>query len=220
MIFCAYERSLMSDASSEYSRLPNLRDLTIETRRALVSDAAGLSQAARVNLAGENSLQEHIADGMIENVIGKFELPLGVATNFKINNRDYLIPMAVEEPSVVAAASHMAKLARNCGGFHANAGRPVMRAQIQILDLSDPAEALEKIQNHADQLIAAANDCDPVLVSLGGGCFEIEGHLFRDTPIGNMLVLHLLVDVRDAMGANTVNTMAEKLAPLWVWRKT
>jgi hydroxymethylglutaryl-CoA reductase len=213
MIFCAYERSLMSDASSEYSRLPNLRDLTIETRRALVSDAAGLSQAARVNLAGENSLQEHIADGMIENVIGKFELPLGVATNFKINNRDYLIPMAVEEPSVVAAASHMAKLARNCGGFHANAERPVMRAQIQILDLSDPAEALEKIQNHADQLIAAANDCDPVLVSLGGGCFEIEGHLFRDTPMGNMLVLHLLVDVRDAMGANTVNTMAEKLAP-------
>ena len=88
-----------------------------------------------------------------------------------------------------------------------------MRAQIQILDLSDPVEALEKIQNHADQLIAAANDCDPVLVSLGGGCFEIEGHLFRDTPMGNMLVLHLLVDVRDAMGANTVNTMAEKLAP-------
>ncbi len=96
----------MSDASSEYSRLPNLRDLTIETRRALVSDAAGLSQAARVNLAGENSLQEHIADGMIENVIGKFELPLGVATNFKINNRDYLIPMAVEEPSVVAALAY------------------------------------------------------------------------------------------------------------------
>jgi hydroxymethylglutaryl-CoA reductase len=109
----------------------------------LVSDAAGLSQAARANLAGENSLQEHIADSMIENVIGKFELPLGVATNFKINNRDYLIPMAVEEPSVVAAASHMAKLARNFGGFHANAERPVMRAQIQILDLSDPAEALE-----------------------------------------------------------------------------
>ena len=122
----------MSDASSEYSRLPSPRDLTIETRRALVSDAAGLSQTARVNLAGKNSLQEHIADGMIENVIGKFELPLGVATNFKINNCDYLIPMAVEEPSVVAAASHMAKLARNCGGFHAKAELPGMRAQIQI----------------------------------------------------------------------------------------
>jgi len=203
----------MSDSSAEYSRLPSLRDLTIETRRALVSDAAGLSQTARVNLAGKNSLQEHIADGMIENVIGKFELPLGVATNFKINNRDYLIPMAVEEPSVVAAASHMAKLARKCGGFQANAERPVMRAQIQILDLSDPAEALEKIQSHAGQLIAAANECDPVLVSLGGGCFEIEGHVFKDTPLGNMLVLHLLVDVRDAMGANTVNTMAEKIAP-------
>ena len=154
-----------------------------------------------------------VADGMIENVIGRFELPLGIATNFQINGKDYLIPMAVEEPSVVAAASYMAKLARSSGGFEAYSDRPIMRAQIQIMGVQDLQSAKERILKHKSELINAANEKDSTLVSLGGGCEDIEVHLFEDTPSGPMLIVHLLVDVRDAMGANTVNTMAEYIAP-------
>jgi hydroxymethylglutaryl-CoA reductase len=150
---------------------------------------------------------------MIENVIGRFELPLGVATNFQVNGKDYLIPMAVEEPSVVAAASYMAKLAKFNGGFEAFSDRPIMRAQIQIMGVQDLKLAKERILEHKNDLIDAANEKDRTLVSLGGGCEEIEVHLFEDTPSGPMLIVHLLVDVRDAMGANTVNTMAEYIAP-------
>lgn len=121
--------------------------------------------------------------------------------------------MAVEEPSVVAAASYMAKIARGCGGFSSSSTRPIMRAQVQILGLADPHGARMRILESADALIALANSRDKVLIGLGGGCTEIEVHIFDDTPIGPMVVLHLLVDVRDAMGANTVNTMAEMVAP-------
>ena len=162
---------------------------------------------------GDGALPLTVADGMIENVIGRFELPLGIATNFQINGKDYLIPMAVEEPSVVAAASYMAKLARSSGGFDAYSDRPIMRAQIQIMGIQDLQSAKERILKHKSELINAANEKDSTLVSLGGGCEDIEVHLFEDTPSGPMLILHLLVDVRDAMGANTVNTMAEYIAP-------
>jgi len=151
---------------------------------------------------------------MIENVVGTFELPLGVATNFTINGRDYLIPMAVEEPSVVAAASYMARLARECGGFTTSSSDPIMRAQVQLLGTTDPHGVRAKLLGERARIIALANSRDDVLVSLGGGCRDIEVHLFEDTPAGAMVVLHLLVDVRDAMGANTVNTMAEAVAPL------
>ena len=150
---------------------------------------------------------------MIENVIGKFELPLGVATNFTINGRDYLIPMAVEEPSVVAAASYMARIVRLNGGFRTSSTDPIMRAQIQVLRPADLDQAVTALNGARDELITAANACDSVLINLGGGCTGIEVHTFPDTPAGPMVVLHLLVDVRDAMGANTVNTMAETLAP-------
>ena len=195
------------------SRLPGLRTMDVAARRDHLARHAGLTEADAATLAG-NALTDQTADGMIENVIGRFELPLGVATNFTVNGRDYLIPMAVEEPSVVAAASYMARIVRDNGGFTASADDPVMRAQIQVLRVPDMTAAKANLQAGEDAIIAAANACDPLLISLGGGCRGIELHSFDDTPVGAMLIVHLLVDVRDAMGANTVNTMAERLAPM------
>lgn len=193
--------------------LSGLRALDPDARREAVRTAAGLNQEDARLLAGAEALPLSVADGMIENVVGRFELPLGVATHFVVNGRPRLIPMAVEEPSVVAAASYMAKLAAQDGGFQASSDPPVMRAQIQILGLSDMHGARQRLLAAKAELTARADACDPVLVGLGGGCRDVEVHLFEETPAGPMAVMHLLVDVRDAMGANTVNTMAEKLAP-------
>ena len=191
-----------------------MRNLSPQQRLDAVSKAINCNQDLLNDLKGEGSLPLKIADGMIENVVGRFELPLGIATNFQVNGKDYLIPMAVEEPSVVAAASHMAKLARMNGGFQAVSDRPIMRGQIQVMDLEDLYASKTKILEHKNELILAANEKDKTLVNLGGGCEDLEVHLFKETPAGSMLVVHLLVDVRDAMGANTVNTMAEHIAPL------
>ena len=203
----------MTNSSDKFSRIPGMRGLSVKARLSKIAKAASLTTKHSISLSGNNVLADYIADGMIENVIGKFEIPLGVATNFTINQKDYLIPMAIEEPSVIAAASNMAGLARKVGGFKAQASKPIMRAQIQILGLSDPYAALHRVMLARGELIAEANACDTLLVGLGGGCSDIEGHVFTESSIGSMLVLHLLVDVRDAMGANTVNTMAEALAP-------
>ncbi|KNG93813.1 hydroxymethylglutaryl-CoA reductase, degradative [Pseudaestuariivita atlantica] len=194
------------------SRIAGMRNLSPDARREAVADAAGLDADMAARLAG-SALPLPVADGMIENVIGTFELPMGVATNFRINGRDVLIPMAVEEPSVVAAASYMARIVRSCGGFTADADPPVMRAQVQILGVSDLDAASRALTEAEAEIRSKTDACDPVLVELGGGCRGIEVHRFPDTPVGPMLVLHLLVDVRDAMGANSVNTMAETLAP-------
>lgn len=196
------------------SRLPNFRALTPAQRLAAIADAAGLTPEERRQLAEPGALGLDRADGMIENVIGAFELPLGVAGNFQVNGRDVLVPMAVEEPSVVAAASFMAKLARENGGFETSSTRPLMRAQVQVLGLSDPHGARVALLRERERILKLANSRDQVLIGLGGGCQDIEAHVFADTPRGPMLVLHLIVDVRDAMGANTVNTMAEAVAPL------
>jgi len=196
------------------SRLKGFRSLSPDARRDTVADAANLSPQDAAALGFAPALPQTTANGMIENVIGTFELPLGVATNFTINGLDYLIPMACEEPSVVAAASYMARIVRTAGGFRAETTAPVMRAQIQVLRAPDTTTARAALEAAEPQIIAAANACDPVLVSLGGGCIGTEVHVFDDTPVGPMLVLHLLVDVRDAMGANAVNTMAEALAPM------
>ena len=193
--------------------LLNIRNLSPQKRLEAISEVFEGKTELLHSLVGDGALPLTVADGMIENVIGRFELPLGIATNFKVNGKDYLIPMAVEEPSVVAAASYMAKLARSSGGFEAYSDRPIMRAQIQIMGIQDLQAAKERILKHKSELINAANEKDSTLVSLGGGCEDIEVHLFEDTPSGPMLILHLLVDVRDAMGANTVNTMAEYIAP-------
>lgn len=196
------------------SRLPNFRALTPAQRLAAIADAAGLTPEERQQLAEPGALGLERADGMIENVIGAFELPLGVAGNFQVNGRDVLVPMAVEEPSVVAAASFMAKLARENGGFETSSTRPLMRAQVQVLGLTDPHGARVALLRERERIVRLANSRDQVLIGLGGGCQDIEAHVFADTPRGPMLVLHLIVDVRDAMGANTVNTMAEAVAPL------
>jgi hydroxymethylglutaryl-CoA reductase len=193
------------------SRLPNFRSLSPDERARHVIAAAGLGEREAA-LLKDSALSLDVADGMIENVIGKFELPLGVAGYFKINGRDVLVPMVVEEPSVVAAASYMAKLARDDGGFHTSSSGPIMRAQVQIVGLRDPLNARQTILRHRAELIGIANSRDSVLIGLGGGCKDIEVHVFPDTLRGPMVVAHLLVDVRDAMGANTVNTMAEAVA--------
>ncbi len=196
---------------TQTSKIENFRNLSPQDRLRAVIDASG--NAALGALSGAGALSLDRADGMIENVVGVFELPLGVATNFVVNGKHYLIPMAVEEPSVVAAASHMAKLAAPYGGFSASHSQPIMRGQIQITGVSNPASVRQILFEHKESLISSANSKDHVLVGLGGGCKDFEVHEFPDTPLGPMVVLHILVDVRDAMGANTVNTMAEMLAP-------
>jgi hydroxymethylglutaryl-CoA reductase len=196
------------------SRIENMRNLSPAERLEKVVEAALIEAPAGEVLSAADALPVDRANGMIENVIGTFQLPLGVATNFQVNGQDYLVPMAVEEPSVVAAASYMARIVRGCGGFQTSSTDPIMRAQVQLLGLSDPHGARLAILAARDEIIAAANAKDPVLVKFGGGCRDVEVHVFPTSSRGPMVVLHLLVDVRDAMGANTVNTMAEAIAPL------
>jgi hydroxymethylglutaryl-CoA reductase len=164
-------------------------------------------------LSGENGLKIEQADHMIENVIGVFALPLGIAHNFMVNGNEVLIPMAIEEPSVVAGASFMAKLARPSGGFFAHTSAPEMIAQIQVIELDEIHSARLKILEAKQDLMEIAGKVDPVLSKYGGGPRDIEVRVFEDSPIGPFLVVHLIFDVRDAMGANAVNTAAETLAP-------
>lgn len=196
------------------SRLEGYRNKTPAERLDALVDAASLGDDDRRVLGQPGALPLERANGMIENVVGTFELPLGIATNFLVDGRDYLVPMAVEEPSVVAAASYMAKLARDNGGFETSSTLPVMRAQVQVLGITDPHGARLKLLAARDRVVELANGRDAVLVGFGGGCRDIEVHVFPRSSRGPMVVMHLLVDVRDAMGANTVNTMAEAVAPL------
>ena len=195
------------------SKLSGLRHLSPSERFDRICSAAGKDSQGFMCLTEASSLPIALADGMIENVIGLFDLPLGVAANFTVNGKDYFVPMVVEEPSVVAAASFMAKIVRENGGFHATTTQPIMRAQIQLIGLKDPYGARQKLLLAKNDIIELANSKDTVLIGLGGGCRDIEIDIFENTRIGHMVVMHLLVDVRDAMGANTVNTMAEMVAP-------
>jgi hydroxymethylglutaryl-CoA reductase len=185
--------------------------LPIEQRRDFVSSFAGLSaDEARIF---SSSLDLATADRMIENVLGTFELPLGVAVNFLINKKEYLIPMATEESSVVAAASNAAKIARIKGGFTTSCSEPLMIGQLQVLHVADVPIAAQDILKHKKQLLGLANAQDKILINLGGGAKNLEVRIL-DSPLGPMIVAHLIVDVRDAMGANAVNTMCEALAPM------
>jgi hydroxymethylglutaryl-CoA reductase len=195
--------------SSEYS---GFYKLSPKDRLKFVAEFADLTQEDIDALIEPHSLGIEKADGMIENVIGVMELPLGIAVNFQINDRDYIIPMALEEPSVIAAVSNMAKVARTCGGFTTTSTDPVMIAQIQLVNIDNPAEAMKSILIAKDDLIKLANDQDPILVKFGGGARDLEVRIIK-SEIGPMVITHLLVDCRDAMGANAVNTMAEALAP-------
>jgi len=193
------------------SRIPGFYKLTSAERLELVKAFSGLTEEEAELIRGAG-LKLSQAERMIENVIGTFELPLGVATNFVINGRDYLIPMVIEEPSVVAAASNGARIARKSGGFEAEVSEPVMIGQVQVCDLKDPALAIQALMESKEEILDIANQQDPVLLEHGGGARELEARII-ETEAGEMLILHLLVDCRDAMGANAVNTMAEAIAP-------
>ena len=195
------------------SRLPGFYKKSIDERANIVANLANLT-AAETDILKGNGLTPAQADHMIENVVGTYSLPLGVAANFQINGRDYLIPMAVEEPSVVAAISHAAKLIRAGGGFTATASDPVMIGQIQVLDIPDMDEAIANLEANKDKLMAQADCCDKLMVKLGGGARDLHFRPFPDTPVGPMLIVHLLFDCRDAMGANAINTAVENLAPM------
>ncbi len=195
------------------SVLPGFYDRSVEERLSLLSQQAGLGPDEVGVLRGASLTVERAAQ-MIENVVGVHELPLGIATNFCINRRDVLVPMVIEEPSVVAGASLAAKLARAGGGFQAHATEPVMIGQIQILDLADPWSARFELLHRKACLLEAADAVDPVIVGLGGGARDVQVRVFESSPVGPMLIVHLLYDCRDAMGANAVNTAVERLAPL------
>jgi len=189
-------------------------ELTIEERLAQVAAQAGLTPEESASLGGEAGLSLEQADHMIENVVGRYALPLGIAQNFIVNGRPVLVPMVVEEASIVAGASFMAKLAAAGGGFTASTTAPEMIGQMQVLNVVDmPGARLKLLENKA-RLLQAAAEVDPLLISLGGGPRDLEVRLMEDSPIGPFLVVHLIYDVRDAMGANAVNTACERLAPL------
>ncbi|MGQ0535341.1 MAG: hydroxymethylglutaryl-CoA reductase, degradative [Methanobacteriota archaeon] len=193
------------------SRIHGFYKLARAERLAHVRAFAGLTDEEAA--AFEGALSFETADRMVESAVGVFGLPLGVATNFVVNGRDVLVPMAIEEPSVVAAASNAAKIARPHGGFTAAAGRAAMIGQIQLVDLPDAVAAAAAIRADRARLLSAVNDPDSTLVKLGGGAFDVETRTLH-TRHGEMLVVHLLVDVKDAMGANAVNTICERAAPL------
>ena len=177
----------------------------------MLAELAGLSEE-QVRAWANAELDEGTADRMIENVIGRYSLPIGVATNFIIDGEHYVIPFVVEEASVVAAASNMAKRCQKNGGFVSNNTDPVMIGQIQVVGCEDPEASRDAILAAKEELIKSCNDVDPILVKFGGGCRDVEARII-ETDSGPMIIVHILVDCRDAMGANAVNTMAETIAP-------
>ncbi|MEW6568332.1 MAG: hydroxymethylglutaryl-CoA reductase, degradative [Chloroflexota bacterium] len=195
------------------SRLPGFYDLPLTERLARLAQVTSLDESALLALAGSAGLTSELADRMIENAVGVFGLPLGVALNFVVNGREVLVPMVIEEPSVVAGASFMAKLARDGGGFQAEADEPQMIGQIQVLEVADPEAARRVLLENKQAILEEADRVDSVIAGLGGGARDLTVRLLPDTPAGPMLVLHLIYDTRDAMGANAVNTAAERLAP-------
>lgn len=196
--------------SSEFS---GFYKLPVSDRVKFVKEFASLTDEDEALLRQTGPLSLDLANRMIENVITVLPVPLGIATNFLINGQDHLVPMAIEEPSVVAAASNAARMARSRGGFSTDSTEPIMIGQIQIVDVPDPQGARFEILKQKDKLIKHANDQDPVLVSLGGGARDLQVRVI-DSALGKMMIAELLVDCRDAMGANAVNTMAEAVAPL------
>ena len=194
------------------SSISGFYKLSPKERLALVKEFAGLSDEECNLLLNTGSLPLEAADRMIENVVGAFPLPLGIGVNFLINNRDYLVPMAIEEPSVVAAASYAAKMVREGGGFHTSSTAPVMIGQIQVVEVADPDEAEQCVLAAKQQILEEANAQDPILASVGGGAKGLDAKVISTTE-GSMLIVELHVDCRDAMGANAVNTMAEAVAP-------
>ncbi len=200
-------------SESMKSRLPGFYNRTPEERLRLIAEEAQLTTEEQAILGGALGLELEQAAHMIENVVGRHALPLGIATNFVVNGREVLVPMVIEEPSVVAGLSFAAKLAREGGGFRAESDPPRMIGQIQLLDVPSLTETRERILAAKASLLELANARDPVLVRLGGGAQDLQVRLLDETTVGPMLVVHLVHDVRDAMGANAVNTACEGIAP-------
>ncbi|MCC6500941.1 MAG: hydroxymethylglutaryl-CoA reductase, degradative [Anaerolineales bacterium] len=193
------------------SRIPGFYNLTLAERRAKLADAAGLSPFELTPFT--SPLASDVASNMVENAVGTFSLPLGIALNFIVNGRETLIPMVIEEPSVVAGVSFMAKLARAGGGFTATSTEPLMIGQLQVLEVEDAEKAAERILAHKAELLTYVDAAESSLKSRGGGARDLEVRIIPESPIGKFLVVHLIYDVRDAMGANAVNTACERLAP-------
>ncbi|MCK5252123.1 MAG: hydroxymethylglutaryl-CoA reductase, degradative, partial [Thermoplasmata archaeon] len=186
--------------------------LSIAERVDKIRELADLTDEEAAAISNTGVVGDDLADRMIENVVGTMPIPLGIAMNFRINDKDYLVPMAIEEPSVVAAASNLAKVARKKGGFHTSHSGSLMIGQIQITGLSDPWGARAKILQHKEEIMTKCDACDKVLVRFGGGARDVVVRVI-ETMSGPMVIVHLIIDTRDAMGANAVNTMAESVAP-------
>ena len=198
---------------SKSSVISGFYKLSPKERLAIVKDFAGLTDEEVRLLEDTGSVSIDLVDHMVENVIGVFPEPLGIAGNFQINGKDYLIPMATEEPSVIAAASYAAKMVRDGGGFHTSSTAPIMIGQIQVVGIKDAKAAKKQVLDAKADVLKKANDQDPVLNSFGGGAKDLDAKII-DTSLGQMLIVELYVDCRDAMGGNAVNTMAELVAPL------
>lgn len=194
------------------SRIEGFYKMPMEERLKIVREFGQLTDEEALALSGLGGIDPTVPDRMVENAVGSFPVPLGVAANFRINGREYLVPMAIEEPSVIAAASNAAKMALPGGGFTASSTPPIMIGQIQVTGLKDPHGSKMHILHRKEELVALANEQDPMLIKVGGGAKDIEVRVI-DSQTGPQVVVHLLVDVRDAMGANAVNTMAEAIAP-------
>ena len=200
-------------APERSSRISGFYKMPVDERVRIIAEQAGLTSEDVKLLKTGGGLSLDAADHMTENVIGTIAYPFSVAVNFMVNGKDVIIPMAGEEPSVVAAASNMARIMRNGPGIMAVSSPPIMIGQIQLTDVPDMEKAIKILKEKKGELLAIANEVDPVLVKFGGGALDLELRPM-ETPVGPMLIIHLLVDCRDAMGANAVNTMAETLAPI------
>lgn len=207
----------MSQEVLRNSRISGLYRLDPAQRRTTLVRAGFLdpNDAALLGRTG-SVVDQELADSMIENVIGVFELPIGAAVNFLIDGKDYVLPMVVEEPSIVAAVSHVARIVRDAGGFETQVDDPVMIGQIQIAGLTDARKAAQKIEAAKQELIDIANAREPNMQKRGGGAKDLQVRVLAGEtpdPLRDMIVVHLHIDCRDAMGANLVNTMAEAVAP-------
>ncbi|ALC88982.1 3-hydroxy-3-methylglutaryl-CoA reductase [Bacillus sp. FJAT-18017] len=195
------------------TRIKGFYKLSPEERLNIVSESAGLTEQDKAVIRGEEGFTVQNADNMVENVIGYMPVPVGVAVNFKVDGKDVFIPMATEEPSVVAAASNAARLAYNTGGFTTSFNGSIMIGQVHVTDLKNPYGALATIYENKEAILEKCNEQDPTLVSFGGGAIDLEVRVV-ETSAEKLLVVHLFVDTKDAMGANAVNTMNEAVAPL------
>jgi hydroxymethylglutaryl-CoA reductase len=199
----------MSDPGSTQkngSRIPGFYRLTVEERRQALRVNSDLSEADLLTLE-QGGIDTRGADRVVENVVGVYALPLGLGLNFQVNGRDYLVPMAVEEPSVIAAASNAARMVREGGGFVAEADEPIMTAQVELVGVSDPDRARERIGRASAELLQLAHSALPRLAARGGGARAVEVRTFPDR-----IIVHIHIDCRNAMGANMVNTVAEAVA--------